>query len=191
MDARAIAKARSRLRVAEKAVQELAGYNADFDTFLDDPERFNDDIERFRELWYIFLAAAKNVWTVLEQGSKASPQSKQWFGGKKNVRRADPLLQYMFEARNDDEHGLQFMGEHVPGRITGSRRVETPEGPAILIEGIPPHIKLVAVRGRGGRIIQPPTEHKGQPLSDNSPHKLAALCLAYLSSLVIEAAALS
>lgn len=91
MDSRAIKKAESRLRIAKKAVADL-----------ESSKTYGD----FSDHWYIFLTSAKNVYTVLEQGSKVSPQSRQWFGAKANIRKNDPLLQYLYEARNDDEHGL-------------------------------------------------------------------------------------
>jgi hypothetical protein len=91
MDQRAIDKGNSRLRVAKKALEDL---------------RASETFREFSDNWYIFLTSAKNVYTVLEQGAKSSPQSRQWFSGKQNLRRSDPLLQYLYEARNDDEHGL-------------------------------------------------------------------------------------
>lgn len=91
MDRKALQKAESRLRIAKKAVADL-----------ESSKTFND----FSDNWYVFLTSAKNVYTVLEQGSKTSPQSRQWFGTKNKARKSDPLLQYLYEARNDDEHGL-------------------------------------------------------------------------------------
>ena len=67
-----------------------------------------DDITTFAAHWYNFLTAAKNVYTILGVGSKSSPQSAQWFGAKTAHRRSDPLLQYLFQARDDDEHGLEI-----------------------------------------------------------------------------------
>jgi len=91
MDRKALDKARHRLRLASKAAADLQSC-ATFDEFSGQ--------------WYFFLVSAKSVYTVLEQGVKLSPQSMQWFGGKQKDRRGDPLLQYLYEARNADEHGL-------------------------------------------------------------------------------------
>lgn len=101
MDRRALGKAESRLRIAKKAVADLQA-----------SQTYGD----FSDHWYVFLTSAKNVYTVLEQGSKTSPQSRQWFGAKKQVRKNDPLLQYLYEARNDDEHGLGSSVELAPER---------------------------------------------------------------------------
>jgi hypothetical protein len=102
MDSKAITKARSRLRVSEKALNELAECN---------------DYQTFSDTWYTFLVAWKNIYTALEQGSKASAQSRQWFGAKKQARKGDKLLQYLFEARNDDEHGLNDSTALDPGGL--------------------------------------------------------------------------
>ncbi len=99
MDPRAIEKSKSRLRAAKKAIHDL-----------EESKTFTE----FNDVWYNFLCAFKNVYTVLEQGAKASPQSRQWFGEKQKERRADDLLQYVYEARNDDEHGLGASLEFKP-----------------------------------------------------------------------------
>ncbi|UVK53333.1 hypothetical protein DBIPINDM_006816 [Mesorhizobium sp. AR02] len=91
MNQSAVEKAKGRLRVAQKALAAL---------------RSSRTFDDFSDSWYVVLTSSKNVYTVLEQGAKGSPQSMQWLGSKKQVRKSDPLLQYMFEARNDDEHGL-------------------------------------------------------------------------------------
>lgn len=193
MDPKAIIKAKSRLRVAEKALSELpdcTGYDAFCDT------------------WYTFLVAAKSVYTVLEQGAKISATSRQWFGGVKQFRKDDELLQYLFEARNDDEHGLESSTEHVPGRLgigrakegySGAFRLDGSIGPGgilnitsldgkpVHLEETPPHAKLIKVQARGNRVIAPPETHKGGPLDDKSPANVGNLGLAYLVELVAEA----
>jgi hypothetical protein len=195
MDPKAITKAKSRLRVAEKAIAELAECT-DFDTFSD--------------LWYMILVSSKNVYTVLEQGAKASPSTRQWFGGIKSIRRDDALLQYLFEARNDDEHGLDISAEHVPGSISigvaklgfsnsmtfnGSfgpgqtMHVQSNDGMPVLIEETLPHVRLIPISARGNRTLHPPTEHLGQQLTDLSPLSVATHGLSYLTSLVEDAKA--
>lgn len=99
MDPKALVKALSRLRVVQKAVADL---------------EICKDYDAFSDIWYTFLVAAKNVYTVLEQGAKTTPQSRQWFGSKNQQRKNDPLLRYVTEARNDDEHGLEPISTYVP-----------------------------------------------------------------------------
>jgi hypothetical protein len=81
--------------------------------------------ERYAELadhWYVFLHAAKGIYTTLEQGSKATPQARQWFGLKNQERKNDPLLRYISEARNDDEHGIEENTEIRPSRLALGER---------------------------------------------------------------------
>lgn len=211
MNRAALEKAKSRLRVAQKALAELKSSR----TYSD-----------FSDSWYVVLTSSKNVYTVLEQGAKSSPQSMQWFGDKKRVRRSDPLLQYMFEARNDDEHGLGSavrlkLELHEIG-VAGdgySNSVRLDGGPfsnvvvhgcgtAVAFEGSPPppdlkvtpldgkpirvrrtpaNTVLIDVLARGDRTYAPPTHHLGQPLQDGSPIAVAALNIAYLERLLGEA----
>lgn len=95
-------KARRRYRVAEASANALQ--NA-------------PSYEAFADQWYIFLHAAKGIYTILQQGSKATAQAKQWFGGKNEERKKDPLLRYVTEARNDDEHGLEESTAVQPGSL--------------------------------------------------------------------------
>ena len=196
MDRKAVVKAQSRLRVAQKAANELVECK---------------DFDAFNDVWYTFLTAAKNIYTVLEQGAKISPQSRQWFGAKKEERRKDDLLQYLFQARNDDEHGIEPIAEHIPGFVGiggGGERysnsfmfsggtdasgnfhiseLESKDGRPVLIEHRPDSVKLISVKDRGGRLYDPPTSHKGSSLSDNSPLNVAKLALLHLEALVSEA----
>jgi hypothetical protein len=202
MDSRAISKACSRLVIARKAVVALNSSN----TF-----------DEFSANWYGFLVAAKNVYTILEQGAKVSPQSRQWFGSKNAQRRADPLLQYLYQARDDDEHGLGNVLEHVPGRLaigrnklgfseemsfTGSisaayggpdqtsLNVQSLDGKPVFVDYTPSHAKLIRVHGRGKRVYDPPEEHLGTKLASNLPIPVATVALVYLTALVDEAAGL-
>lgn len=199
MDPKAVAKARSRLIIAEKAISDFEKCHsfADFDA-----------------AWYVFLVSSKNVWTILEQGAKTSPQSRQWLGAKHKQRRDDELLQYLYEARNDDEHGIETAVEHVPGSlafgISGPEysnnmefslatdekgnikhfRGKSFDGKPIGLEIKHAHVKLQAVQARGNRILQPPKAFMGNALQDSSPAAVAKLCATYLDQLVAEAAGL-
>lgn len=197
MDPKAVAKARQRLKLAtEKLHEAQAATNHD----------------TFAGAWYFFLIAAKNVYTSLEQGAKASPQSRQWFGGKKMERKCDPLLQYLFQARDDDEHGLGDVTKLQPGSLAIGKakpgfsssmsislstdasgrptihHLQSHDGLPILIEEIPAHFCLLPVTGRGNVIYDPPTHHLGLPLADNLPLTVGRLAIDHLSRLIEEAA---
>lgn len=98
MKANALDKAMRRYRVARSSFESM---------------RNTESYVELADKWYIFLHAAKGIYTTLEQGAKANPQAMQWFGGKNRERRGDPLLRYISEARNDDEHGIEESTELV------------------------------------------------------------------------------
>ena len=193
MDKRALEKAKSRLRIARSAVEDLSKLN---------------DYDAFQDHWYVFLSASKNIYTVLEQGVKGSTKSQQWFELKKQERRNDPLLQYIYQARNDNEHGLQPVTEYVPGslaigvskpgysnsmRINGSigsggtLNVSSLDNKPVLIEQTLPHAKLMRVHDGNGKAYAAPEEHMGRKLSSNLPLPVAELTANYLEQLVAEA----
>jgi hypothetical protein len=164
--------------------------------------------QSFTDDWYVFLVSAKNIYTTLEQGAKISPQSRQWFGGKKDIRRNDDLLQYLFQARDDAEHGLAQGTEHVPGHVAigvakpgysnamtlngtlgkgGTLHIQSNDGKPVLIEQTLPHTRLTTVYGRGNIPHKPPIMHLGKPLESNLPLPVAKLALIYFETLILEA----
>lgn len=198
VDPKAIEKAKSRIRVAEKAIADL--------------ESAQSHVE-FSDTWYTFLVAAKNVYTTLQQGVKGNRQDMQWFGARQADRKADELLQYLFQARNDDEHSLEETTRFEPGVVTFTTEnratptslsansiiikngklvvdgMRTGDGRSVVIERKPPHTRLSPVTGPGPVVYQPPTSHLGKKLNSNLPVEVAKLGIAYLKALVSEAEA--
>lgn len=193
MDNRAVRKAHSRLRAAKKALNDLAGCQS-YDAFAD--------------VWYVLLFSAKGVYTVLEQGAKISPKSRAWFEDKARERRSDPLLQYLYEARNTDEHGIAPVLEHAPGQLNigvmkpgfstrfqvngslglGKELEITPlDEKPLLIELTSACARLTQVHDRHGRPYDPPDSHFGQPITSQRPAAVAELWIAYLESLIQDA----
>jgi hypothetical protein len=201
MNKLAVQKAQNRLRLAEKQIPKLEAAASH---------------QEFAGEWYFFLIAAKNVYTALEQGSKVNAESLRWYGAKKRERRDDPLLQYLFQARNDDEHGLndvtrrkrqstsicrrregyasgvriKSMIVHPDGRILHAD-VESMDDKPILVVETPAHSVLQPVHARGGLTFPPPTSHRGKPLPNLRPVTVASLAVSYLRELVEEASAMA
>ncbi|HKR24224.1 MAG TPA: hypothetical protein VJS15_03115 [Allosphingosinicella sp.] len=191
MKREAIEKARVRLGRAREAAKLL--------------ERPDGHID-FETAWTDFLLAANGVYTCLEQGAKATPQSRQWFGGKKQERRKDSLLQYLHQARNADEHGLDRTTPELEaedtvtiphgGNIAGIR-LTLPDG-RVVLQPLPPEAAQVrlklwsvtltdAVDSRYKTTYPPPREHLGKPIPENTPDTVAKLALDYLTALIDEA----
>src|SRR5690606_6082168 len=138
-------KAQDRFRIARKAFERMQSW-----------QEFHD----LEDEWFTFLRARKAIYTILEQGAKADPKSTMWFGKKNAARRRDPPLQYLYQARNDDEHGLTDNTKRVPARSTWGKMtgdVATVEKLTISMEnGVPTFTHEGKLEG-----IDPVVEHHG------------------------------
>jgi hypothetical protein len=191
MKSEAIKKARARLQRAQEAYDRLLSPEGGV---------------TFETSWTDFLLASHRVYTALEQGAKDNATSRQWFGGKKRERREDPLLQYVHQARNADEHGLDRTYEEnsftldadfPPGPKPKEVTLRGAEGEIVFRHEIPENssglvltayrFQLAPVRdSRFNAEFQPPTEHLGAPIVC-SPFEVARLTLAYQAALIDEA----
>lgn len=194
MDQRAKTKIAARLSACRSALTSM--------------ERTNN-LRSFSIHWVDFITAAKAIYTILETGSREHSTSRTWLETKNQFRRGDPLLHYIYEARNDEEHGLGESTEVVPGGLgigrnlpgysnsivlntlpDGSLHVASQDGKPVLIQALQPEVRLLSVVDRKGRSVPPPTSHLGETVSPATPLGVARLALAYLDALVKEATAL-
>jgi len=162
------------------------------------------DFQVLEKNWTAFLVAAGRVFTKLEQGAKVAPKSKAWWGKQVHQRRTDPLLAYLWHARNADEHTLQQVTELHPGNATmvdptkedvaalkyAMEKETRPWVPLELVEWVPQHVMLLPVKDRGV-LYQPPSAHLGTQITSTSPARTAELALAFLDTMVEEADELS
>ncbi len=192
MDKTAYEKANDRYRKAERHLAEIAA---------------SQTYEQFKSAWTDFLLAWNTGYTVLEQGAKATPQCKQWFGSTvKKDRRSDPLIQYMHQARNADEHGVKPISDIKPGSVgvksttgalyikrgvIGNGRIEIEVDEKYgkpIFEITPATAILVTVHDdRFKQSFDPPTHHNGEPIADTSPLSVATLALSHLNDVLIRA----
>jgi hypothetical protein len=161
------------------------------------------DISEQEAAWIDFLLAFVGVYNKLWHGTKDAARSRQWMGTKKRERAADPLLSYLNQARNADEHGIE--------PSTASRSLSLSISPGGLVKficredgvwdwspiigtGTPnnPRLYLVPVTDdRFGTVFPVPQMHLGLAVTDKTAAGVAALGLAYLGKLVSEADAIS
>lgn len=190
----AVDKASQRLERARQALQEASASTNHSD---------------FESAWSDFLIALNTIMTVLEKGAHGHATSRQWFGGKKEWIRKDPLLGYLIQARNVDEHGLAPVAAEEPpslalkatsknlfvksfkigsgGAITNLDMTDTGGG-VPYIQLMPSYPVLVSVTDdRFGTSFHPPTQHLGQPLTDETPIGCAMTALAFYAELIEEA----
>ena len=195
MNISSLEKARSRLRAAKRAVDAMAG--------TDDPNTICDH-------WIDFLNAWIGVYRQVKKAATSTPQEYQWFGRVAREKTNDPLLNYVFEARNDEEHGVnrsavphyglanfpQRSHETVIASVrfdpgTGEVRVYGPDGQLaydpVLVS--PPGVVLDPITARGNRTIAPPTFHLGDPINPDVL-TVAKAALVYAAKLVAMAEAM-
>jgi hypothetical protein len=153
--------------------------------------------------WSNFLVAANRVYTKLEQGSKSNGSSIAWFGRKKNERKKNKMLQYVYHARNVDEHGLAKVTDRTapglalgvgPGAwrfdgttgLGGRLQISALGGQTAeskFVEGIPSKVRLVRVVQRGDS-YDPPQDQSGRDLL---PNEVADATVKALDALIKEA----
>ena len=189
----AIERSKERLRRARNSI---ASYNR------------ATNFDEAHDAWTNFLVAASGIYAKLEQGSKGNNKSTDWFNKKKNERKNDPMLQYLHQARNADEHGglsrvarndlaegfnktLKF-NERLPVMVQSlSGDGKTPEGQPMEAVIAGPSARLVEVTNFG-RMYAPPAEHLGKPLPYGLafPDAVMQAAIVYLEALIAEAEAL-
>ena len=194
-----LSQAEGRLKLAKRALEAIseAGQNS----------------EAFQTHWLDFLIQWKGTYTKVQQAAKDTPQELQWFGAVNKERRNDPLLRWLFEARNDGEHGTDVSAKHNgPGFSFTTHGRElllrlNPDGSIYLgPDGKPVALddgkavedisidhaesRLLPVKEYDGKAIVPPPEfHLGEPMQP-IPRVAAELGLRWLQSLVATAVAM-
>ncbi len=195
MDPRAVEKATLRLEKARASLQRVEA---------------SKNFKEFLPAWMDLLTDLHGIYTPLEQGAKVSPQSRQWYGQKKEECRKDALLLYLNQARNADEHGIEPIAKHEPGHLSVGAPGEsvharkliirdgTMIGDFINVDGKPPTVTQVPARAvlvtvkdtRFNTTFDPPTSHLGTRVDDGSPMNVARLALTYYAQLVSDAGSL-
>ena len=162
----------------------------------------------FEEYWLEFLTAWKGCYQKVQQAAKDTPQELQWFGAVNSERKKDPLLRYLFEARNDEEHGIVDSLIAQPAMAMFRAIKDFAKAHLVLKDGVihdivddhgervaefshqePHSAELKPVKDRAGRAVPAPTSHLGNAIEAN-PHVAADLGLQWLDRLVAVAEAM-
>lgn len=192
-------KTKDRYRIASKALARMEAEST---------------LEGREDEWFTFLRAWKGIYTTLEQAVKGDSKATMWFGQQNAARRKDQLLQYMYQARNDDEHGLTRTTAREPGHISFGRAIDPSRSVHIgrlefrshgeqltiidggghsnfdpYVEVVPEHLKLMPVKDRDrSTTYNPPSQHLGQPFDDGTdPVIVAQAALKYAENLLRDA----
>jgi hypothetical protein len=158
------------------------------------------DMRQASSAWIDFVMASGSFYSSLEQGAKVNSISRYWFGTKKHDRKTDPLLKYLYAARNSEEHGLTPIVRQAAKEIhlteRGSAVQLVSDGKNWNVEhiaGKPPVFKdpaLALQRAYDDRSkiwCELPTSHLGNPMTDLNPKAVAELALNYFKAVLDEA----
>jgi hypothetical protein len=150
--------------------------------------------------WIDFVMASGSFYSSLQQGAKVNSKSLYWFGSKKHDRKTDPLLKYLYAARNSEEHGLNHIVKQsatqieLVGRGSAVQLVSDGKGWQVEhVSGPPPIFKnpiLSLQRAYDDRSkiwCELPTSHFGNPITDLNPKAVAELALNYFKAVLDEA----
>lgn len=127
------------------------------------------DIDALAESWELFLIYHQRTWNRCA----AYYKGKHFWGPLENRygdrRKADPLLQYVHQARHADEHGLAPITQTLPGfTIVHSGTILGPSvivggGPSVIAPGSTAKVEFTATTVAAGPVLnrgviyQPPT----------------------------------
>jgi hypothetical protein len=149
--------------------------------------------EAFAVAWQMFLDKLEKVWVKAERECQHVRSCfEPWQAAFKELRKTDPLLRYLHHARHADQHSIQpttceallgFTLEIPPAgtvgmeidketgqlRIHGACEIKAVRGPRLM---------LLPITNRGTQ-YNPPAEHLGKKLEDNSPNAVAEKGLAF------------
>ncbi len=184
--AKALTNSRKELEASRRALKRMK-----------DANNFSD----FEEVWQDLLARLEKCWNKTK-GAFDDGGFAPWRGRHDERRSTDPLLRYLTQARNAEEHTVRETLESIPSRVL----VGAPPGEAmylghmevnngtfkvspdssVRIQFIPEGARLVPAVNRGVPYL-PPTEHFGKKLDNADPMTVAELGIQYYEQFLEEA----
>ena len=165
---------------------------------------------KFHKEWQDFLFRIDRAWEVAERSLRRSPGFQNWFRPYAQQRKKDPLLVFLFQARNAETHaiaptvdkplglvvrekyGHPFRASKIASSLedgTLTIDIETaPEDSLLTYEAVllPSSPVLVRFQNRG-RWYEVPTSHLGNELRSSHPVDVARAGLAFYSAFIREA----
>lgn len=136
-------------------------------------------LDEFENGWKEFLGRLERVWSKGIHHFGKSPKWNGWQGKFEPLRRSDPLLSYLVNARGADEHTVNEIVGREPGGIginpaegnslyiehmtinNGNILIKSPQ--KIRVDFLPARTTLLPVINRG-RTYPIPTLHLGNPV---------------------------
>ena len=156
--------------------------------------RVAPSLVEFEEQWKQFLHRVERVWNKMIDHFGRSPKWHGWVSKHEHLRKTDPILSYLINARGAEEHTVSEIVSRSPGGIGinpaegnslyikkieqrgGNLVIESPQ--ALKIEFIPARVGLLPVSNRG-RVYPVPSSHLGRPIDPAAVVELAQLAHGY------------
>jgi hypothetical protein len=133
--------------------------------------------QQMHKAWVDLLTHLERCWNKVRAARQTDSRLNGWTGIRRieALRRQDPLLSYLVNARGANEHGIEDIAKEIPGQIQvlvfGGAAVMS-SGGAVLTTASGEQCKLVPVINRGSTYAVP-TTHLGSPLAGADPPTLA------------------
>lgn len=162
-------------------------------------------LDEFEDGWKNFLHHIERVWTKGENHFGKSPRWNGWKGQFNSLRKSDPLLAYLINARGADEHTVCAITEREPSKVginpesgntiyikalivdnNGDIQIMSPQ--KISVSFHPARTRLLPITNRG-RSYPVPTSHLGSPIDPESVIAVAEAGVRYYGRFLIEAEA--
>lgn len=168
------------------------------------------EFEDFEIGWTDYLAAVEKLWVKAERECQSiKNQFQPWQGQYTNTRKKDPLLIYIKQARDADQHSVQELIDKVPEnkefipdnldlppvyeipritlyKVEGDKMIEV-KNPNPGVYRITARHVLAKAFINSGVVYTVPRFHKGKAIkNETSPTVLAKLALEFYRSFLIE-----
>jgi hypothetical protein len=161
-------------------------------------------LDEYEEHWKEFLRRLERCWNKAHAHYGRSPKWNGWQGRIDKLRRKDPLLSYLVNARGAEEHSVNEISARHPGGIginpaegnslciehmeinQGVISIRSPQN--LRIDFIPERIGLLPVINRG-RTYDVPRTHLGQGVDPADVRAIAEKGIAFYEQALREAEA--
>ncbi|WP_154232358.1 hypothetical protein [Pseudomonas syringae] len=156
-------------------------------------------IEEFEESWKSFLHRIERTWNRILNHYQKSPKWNGWQANILKLRKNDPLLSYLINARGADEH----TGDDIVTRFQGGISITSSDGGPIRIKSFESNGQGMRFEGSSnsvfsffsssvepkditnrGRIYHVPHSHLGEPIVDATAVHLAEMGLFFYSEFI-------
>ena len=145
-------------------------------------------LDEFEEHWKTFLHVLERVWNKAWHHYSKSPKWNEWKGKYEKLRKKDPLLAYLINARGADEHTVNEIVSREHGGIginpaegnslyieemtinKGTISIKSPQ--KIRVDFIPARTTLLPVVNRE-RTYPIPISHRGTPIDPSKVIEVA------------------